>query len=102
MLCCTAGLSHFHWTFDFPCPRRYLRLHTNRTGAGRISSFLPPRNLKSMNFGPWGTFADESYAPQAERARNVVVGAVGPDSSRLLNFLLADYSGVNQSRSTLR
>jgi len=43
-----------------------------------------------MNFGPWGTFADESYAPQAERARNVVVGAVGPDSSRLLNFLLAD------------
>jgi len=39
-----------------------------------------------MNFGPWGTFADESYAPQAERARNVVVG---PDSSRLLNFLFA-------------
>jgi hypothetical protein len=45
-----------------------------------------------MNFGPWGTFADESYAPQAERARNVVVGVVGPDSSRLLNFLLADDS----------
>ena len=40
-----------------------------------------------MNFGPWGTFADESYAPQAERARNVVVG---PDFSRLLNFLFAD------------
>jgi hypothetical protein len=44
-----------------------------------------------MNFGPWGTFADESYAPQAERARDVVVGVVGPDSSRLLNFVFADY-----------
>jgi len=29
-----------------------------------------------MNFGPWGTFADESYAPQAERARNVGVGVM--------------------------
>ena len=34
--------------------------------------------------------ADESYAPPAERARNVVVG---PDSSRLLNFVFVDYSG---------
>gem|GEM_PF-5569649 len=66
-----------------------------------------------MNFGPWGlwakkcpqaartTFADESYAPQAERARN---GVVGPDSSRLLNFRFADNPGVNpvQLDSTYR
>jgi len=54
-----------------------------------------------MNFGPWGTFADESYAPQAERARNVVVGVVGPDSSKLLNFLFADNPPkVDSSAST--
>jgi hypothetical protein len=58
--------------------------------------------LKSMNFGPWGTFADESYAPQAERARIVVVGVVGPDSSRLLNFLFADHPPKTTTGSTER
>src|SRR5438874_13041905 len=60
-------------------------LHTNPTGTCRISSFLPPHKLKSMYFGVGACgprnarnqrglpFADESYAPQAERARNVVV-----------------------------
>src|SRR5438876_12309587 len=84
MLCCTAGLSHFHWTFDFSCAKAIPET-THKPHRNRQNLFIPSSSQLEINeLWPWGvwakkcpqsartTFADESYAPQAERARNAI------------------------------